>query len=101
MRLGLIGPANGDLAGLAKTAEHLLNGARVTRAIYLGGDPALEEAVQRWAAALVGGDPSDAELWTRAIEVAVGGGPGEIDEFLRRERGRQRLKALESLREGN
>jgi len=41
VRLGLLGPANGDLATLARTAEFLLNGAKVTRAIYLGDDEAL------------------------------------------------------------
>ena len=33
MRFGLLGPANGDLAGLARCAEFLLNSAKVTRAI--------------------------------------------------------------------
>jgi hypothetical protein len=100
MRLGLIGPAEGDLAALARAAEHLLNGARVHRAIYLGGDQALEETVARWAEALVGSDPSDDGMWGRAMEVAMLGGSEEIDGFLRAERGRQRLKALESLPRG-
>lgn len=97
MRLGLLGPANGDLAGLARTSEFLLNGARVTRAIYLGDDDALEETVGLWAESLVGSDPSDAGVWDRAFEPAATGGPDAIDGFLRGERARLRLKALERL----
>jgi len=97
VRLGLIGPANGDLAALARTAEFLLNGARVTRAIYLGDDDALEETVGLWAESLVGPDPSDEGVWERAFEVAVGGSPEQLDAFLRGERARLRLKSLERL----
>jgi hypothetical protein len=97
VRLGLIGPANGDLAALARTAEFLLNGARVTRAIYLGDDDALEETVGLWAESLVGSDPSDEGVWERAFEVAAMGAVEQIDAFLRGERARLRLKALERL----
>ncbi len=97
MRLGLLGPANGDLAALARAAEFLLNGARVSRAIYLGDDDALEETVGLWAESLVGDDPSDAGVWDRAFEVAATGSPDRIDAFLRGERARLRLKALERL----
>lgn len=96
MRLGLIGAADGDLAGLARAAEVLLNGAHVTRAIYLGVDTALETVVARWAEALVGSDPSDDAIWTRARDV-VGRSTPEIDEFVRNERARLRLRALEAL----
>jgi hypothetical protein len=97
VRLGLLGPANGDLAALARAAEFLLNGARVSRAIYLGDDDALEETVGLWAESLVGDDPSDAGVWDRAFEVAATGSPDRIDAFLRGERARLRLKALERL----
>ena len=97
MRLGLLGPCNGDLAGLARAAEFLLNGARVTRAIYLGGDDALEETVGLWAESLVGSDPSDEGVWERAFEVAAAGTTEQLDTFLRNERARLRLKALERL----
>jgi hypothetical protein len=99
MRLGLIGTADGDLEGLARAAEVLLNGARVTRAIYLGIDAALETVVARWAESLVGSDPSDEAIWTRARDV-VGRGTAEIDEFVRNERARLRLRALEALPPG-
>lgn len=97
MRLGLLGPAADDLATLARAAEFLLNGAKVTRAIYLGADDALEETVALWAESLVGTDVSDQGIWERAFRVAAEGTPGQIDGFLRGERARLRLKSLESL----
>jgi hypothetical protein len=97
VRLGLLGPAGGELEDLARSAEFLLNGARVTRAIYLGADDALEETVALWAESLVGPDPSDDGLWRRALRIASDGTPDQIDAFLRRERARMRLKSLERL----
>jgi hypothetical protein len=101
MRLGLLGPAHKDIGGLARTARVLLAQARADRAIYLGKDDALEEAVGAWAESLVGGDPSDVAMWDRALDVALEGDPAEIDGLLRAERARLRLRALEALpREG-
>jgi hypothetical protein len=97
VRLGLLGPANGELAALARAAEFLLNGARATRAIYLGDDDALEETVGLWAESLVGPDPSDEGIWRRAYPLAAGGTVEQIDAFLRGERARLRLKSLEAL----
>ena len=95
--MGLLGPANGDLAALARTAEFLLNGAKVTRAIYLGADDALEETVGMWAESLVGADPSDDGVWERAFAAATMGTADQLDAFLRAERARLRLKSLERL----
>jgi hypothetical protein len=97
VRLGLLGPAGDELEELARSAEFLLNRARVTRAIYLGADDALEDTVALWAESLVGPDPSDKGIWDRAFGVAAEGTSEEIDEFLRRERARLRLKSLERL----
>src|SRR6187200_459589 len=99
MRLGLLGPANGDVGALGRASEFLLNGARVHRAIYLGNDGALDRAVAAWARKLVGDDPSDAGAWTRAVEIARSGTPDVIDRFVATERARLRLKSLEALPE--
>lgn len=99
MRLGLLGPAGGDIAGLGRAAEFLLNGARVHRAIYLGNDGALDRAVAAWARKLVGEDPSDEGAWRRAADVAIEGSAESIDRFVATERARIRLKALEALPE--
>lgn len=97
MRLGLIGPANENLAALARTAEFLLNGAKVTRAIYLGADEAIEDTVSLWAESLVGPDASDEGVWARAFGVVTSGTTEQLDMFLRAERARLRLKSLERL----
>jgi hypothetical protein len=99
MRLGLLGPAGGDVGALGRAAEFLLNGARVHRAIYLGNDGALDRAVAAWARKLVGDDPSDEGAWKRAADIALEGTPGAIDRFVATERARLRLKALEALPE--
>lgn len=101
MRLGLLGPASGDVGALGRGAEFLLNGARVHRAIYLGKDGALDRAVAAWARKLVGDDPSDDGAWRRAAEIALNGTPESIDRFVATERARIRLKALEALPEQN
>ena len=97
MRFGLLGPANGDLAGLARCAEFLLNSARVTRAIYLGDDDALEDTVGLWAESLVGPNPSDEGIWERALPVIATGTSEQLDAFVRAERARLRLRSLERL----
>jgi hypothetical protein len=100
MRLGLLGPADGNVDGLARAAEVLVEQVKVDRAIYLGADGALDQAVAAWAARVVGSDPSDDAAWKRAAEVAVRGTPTEIDAFVARERARQRLRVLEGLPAG-
>ncbi|MBX3211630.1 MAG: hypothetical protein KF850_06325 [Labilithrix sp.] len=99
MRLGLLGPAGGDVGALGRAAEFLLNGVRVHRAIYIGNDGALDRAVAAWARKLVGDDPSDEGAWARAATVALKGTPQTIDRFVATERARLRLKALEALPE--
>jgi len=99
MRLGLLGPAGGDVGALGRAAEFLLNGARVHRAIYLGNDGALDRAVTAWAKKLVGEDPSDDGAWKRAADIALEGSSQVIDRFVTTERARLRLKALEALPE--
>jgi hypothetical protein len=97
MRLGLLGPAEGNVDGLARAAEFLVDVAKVDRAIYLGVDGALDQAVAAWAARLVESDPSEDATWKRAAAIALDGSPAEIDAFVRRERARQRLRILEGL----
>jgi hypothetical protein len=97
VRLGLLGPADGNVDGLGRAAELLLNVAKADRAIYLGTDGALDEAVARWAKKLVGEDPTDDAAWRRAARVAASGTPEAIDAFVKTERARLRLRALESL----
>jgi hypothetical protein len=102
MRLGLLGPiqpnATGDDAlAVERAAGFLLKSQKVTRAIYLGNDDALERVVERWARRLVGDDPTDEAAWRRAAQLALVGMPEEIDAFVKGQRMRLRLRSLESL----
>jgi len=97
MKLGLLGPAGGDLAALGRAAELLVGAAKVDRVIYLGPDDALERAVEAWTKRIVGDDPTESAMWARAAEVAVSGSPAEIDGFVERERKRLALRVFESL----
>lgn len=97
MRLGLIGPCQGNKAALLARARFLLEDLRVDRAVYLGIDGALDEVVRAWAREIVRGDPTDASLWTRAIDTCGAAESETIDLFLAKERQRARLKLLECL----
>jgi len=99
MRIGFLGPSEGDLDALERAATFLLHRENVARAVYLGNDDALDRCVARWAARLVGEDPSDEGAWERAGELAAGGSPDEIDQFVTGERERLRLRALATLPE--
>ena len=95
-----LGPADGNVDDLARAAELLVGELKVDRAIYLGADSALDDMVAAWAKQIVGDDPSDDAAWRRAAEVAIDGTSLEIDEFITRERARQRLRVLEGLPKG-
>ena len=100
MRLGLLGPSQGNSATLGRAAEFVLNVARVDRAVYLGDDGAMDSTVTTWATRLVGADPTDNGTFTRAAALALEGDSAQIDRFLVSERARLRLRALESLPRG-
>ena len=100
VRLGRLGPSEGDTAGLGRAAEFLLSTGKVSRVVYLGTDGALDLAVAAWARKLVGDDPSDDGAWSRAAEIAVAGSSDEIDKFVHVERARVQLKLLEALPPG-
>jgi hypothetical protein len=99
VRLGLLGACQQKpaTASLERAAEFLLMEEKVTRAIYLGADDALEEVVGAWARRLVGEDPTDDGAWHRAALLASKGAPDAIDGFVKAERIRLRLRSLESL----
>jgi len=97
MRLGLLGPADGDARALGQAAELLVAVAKVDRAIYLGPDDALERAIAAWAKRLVGDDPTETAVWRHAAELAASGSPAEIDRFVEKERERLALRVFESL----
>jgi hypothetical protein len=96
MRFGLLGPAD-DVAALGRSAEFLLREQRVSRAVYLGTDDALDRVVATWARKLVGDDPGEDALWARGASLALSGAPSELARFVQAQRARLRLKQLEQL----
>lgn len=97
MRLGVLGPASGDLNGLARAAQFLLDGFRAERVIYLAPDDALDRVVGAWASELVGANPNDVVLFERAAHACAKGTPEQIDAFVGSERARRRLRVFSSL----
>ena len=100
MRLGILGPAGGDMIGLARAAQLLLDEAHAEKVIYLADDGALERVVVSWAHEIVGTDPSDAALFERAAARCAQAEPGAIDHFVEGERARVRLGVFVSLPSG-
>lgn len=97
VRIALIGPAGGNAAAFARMAEVVLNDAKAERAVYLGADDALDEALAAWTRELVGQDASDEGAWERALTAATRPDVGAIDAFVQAERARRRLKRVEAL----
>lgn len=101
-RLGFIGPVANDGGSqyLERAAGLLLDDHGASRAIYLGDQRTFEETVASLASQLVGTQPTDDAIWQRAKQLVDSGPPGDIDEFVRREHARNRLRALERLADG-
>jgi len=100
MRLGILGPAQGDLPALARGAQNLMDLAQAERVIYVGNDDALDRVVASWARGIVGANPSDAALFDRAVERCAHGTASDIDEFVGKERALRRLRVLMSVPPG-
>src|SRR5688572_13471596 len=97
MRLGILGPARGDLRALARAAQHLLDQAHADKVIYLSDDDAMDRVVARWAQELVRANPSEEALFDRAAARCVRASPEQIDHFVASERARLRLQVFMSL----
>jgi hypothetical protein len=97
MRLGLLGPAQGDPQTLERAARFLRRELEAERVVYLGVDGALDRVVESWAEQLVGEHPEDAALCRRATARCLRASPEEIDAYVAREQERARLRMFESL----
>jgi hypothetical protein len=101
MKLGVLGPANGDARALEHAAQLLLFDLAADQVLYVGPeDHAIDRLVLDWARAWVGEDPSDDGLWSRAIAACAHADAVGIDAFIARERRRERLKDLKCLEAG-
>lgn len=101
MRLGIIGPAKGDLRLLARAIECLLDNVGVQKVLYLAPDGALDIVARAWARFLVGNNPNEDSLFARATVRCANASSQAIEGFVAAERARARLRALSSLPEGN
>jgi hypothetical protein len=97
VRLGVLGPARGDLVGLATAAQVLLDKAAVEKVIYLGADDTLDRVVSAWASELVGGNPSEELMFERAAQACAIASADAIEAFVASERARRRLGVLTSV----
>ncbi len=98
MRIGLLGPADGDSDALRDGIEFLLGDVGVDQAIYLGKDDAvLDELLTRWVEEVFGEAHSEEAFLRRAAAVAESGDPEAITGLLHRDawvRGLARVRKL-------
>jgi hypothetical protein len=97
MRIGLIGPAEGNVELLREAAEFLLGDCEVDEAVYLGVDDTVEEVVEGWAREVMAGPASEDAFLSQACDLAIRGEARAIDELLERDRELSRLSALRCL----
>lgn len=97
MRIGLLGPAQGNAELLREAAEFLLGDCGVDEAVYLGADDTARSVVERWAAEVMGGEASEEAFLREAALLAATGDPRQIDNLLRRDHEVQRLSSLRCL----
>jgi hypothetical protein len=99
MRIGLLGPADGNLTLLREAAEFLLRDCGVDQAVYLGADDdAVERVVERWAQQVMGKSSAGEDAFLdEAVELAVRGDGASIRALLSRDAQVRRLSALRCL----
>ncbi len=98
MRIGLMGPADGDEATFRVAAEFLLGDASVDRVIYLGQDGVAARVADAWAREITGGSGMTFE--DRAAALAVDGSPDAIAALLRADREARKLGSICTLPPG-
>ncbi len=97
MRLGLLGPAEGELGALRESVEFLVGDAAVDQAIYLGADDAVERVLAAWAEELFGGAASESAFLDRVAELAPRGSAPVLERLLTADAAVQRLGAVRRL----
>lgn len=99
MRIGLVGPAEGEPALLREAGEFLLGDCGVEQAFYLGHAATLRGVLETWGAEVMRGAPTEPRFLEQALELALGDDVSAIDALLKRDREHARLSALASLPE--
>jgi hypothetical protein len=97
MRIGLLGPADGNTELLREAADFLLGDCGVDQAVYLGNDDSARHVVDKWAEQVMGGEASEDAFLREARRVALSGSAEEIQTLLTRDHEVRRLSALRCL----
>jgi hypothetical protein len=98
MRIGLMGPAEGDEGAFRESAEFLLGDAAVDKVIYLGQDDVASRVAEAWAREIAGEGGLTFE--DRAAALAVSGSPDAIASLLRADVQVRRLAGICTLPSG-
>ncbi|HJL16178.1 MAG TPA: hypothetical protein RMH99_11000 [Sandaracinaceae bacterium LLY-WYZ-13_1] len=92
MRIGLVGPANGDRQVLREALEFVLGDVDVDQAIYLGDDEETVDAVlEAWREELFEGREPEGAFLDRAVELACEGSAEALEGLLTAEETARRL----------
>ncbi len=97
MRIGLLGPADGNKELLREAADFLLGDCAVDQAVYLGHDDTARRVVDAWAEQVMGGEASEDAFLREARRVALAGTADDIKTLLARDHEVRRLAALRCL----
>jgi hypothetical protein len=97
MRLGLLGPADGETEALREAVEFLVGDAAVDQTIYLGTDDAVDRVIAAWAEELVGGAATEAAFLDRVVDLAPRGAASALEKLLAGDAALQRLDTVRKL----
>lgn len=97
MRIGLVGPAEGNVTALREATELLVGELEVDQAIYLGTDDAVDRMVSTWSREIMGTDNPSEGFLDRAATLAEHGTPQDIESLLSADAQLQRLSCIHRL----
>jgi len=97
MRIGLLGPADGNAGLLREASEFLIGDAGVDQAIYLGNDDSIDRMVTSWARDIMNGEPTEDQFLASAVEAATDGSAADIERLLVADVAARRLSTIRKL----
>lgn len=92
MRIGFIGPAEGDVDALREALDFLLGDAEADSVIYMGEDDTADLLAEETRSAAMGG--VDGTFLGAALDVALSGTPAEIAKLLAADAELERIERL-------
>lgn len=98
MRIGLLGPTDGDAEVFRDAVEFLIGDVAVDYAIYLGPeDDTLDTLLTDWASEVFEGSPTVHDFLERAHALAAEGEPDAIDALLKKDAFVRQLRKVRKL----